>query len=147
MISSSTSYIVRSTEEQEQEVVVQWARASTAGHPELALLHHIPNGGARSKREAAKLKRMGVLAGAPDLHLPVSRCGYNSLYIEMKTEGGRLSESQRAFLKTAAAENNYCVACYSAEDAIGVLKCYMRGLPLFENLAVVRNGKRVSLIR
>lgn len=31
------------------------------------MFFHVPNGGKRNVREAAKLKRMGVLAGVPDL--------------------------------------------------------------------------------
>ena len=62
-----TQYIRRSSEDLEQEVVMQWVHMNTGKWPELALLHHIPNGGARSSREGAKLKRMGVLAGVADL--------------------------------------------------------------------------------
>lgn len=69
----STTYIRRSSEDTEQEIVMQWARINSGKWPELSLLHHIPNGGARNAREAAKLKRMGVLAGVSDLHLPVAR--------------------------------------------------------------------------
>ena len=49
--------------------------------PELELLHHIPNGGSRDVVEAAHMKRQGVKSGVPDLHLPVPRGGYASLYI------------------------------------------------------------------
>mgnify|MGYP004433785991 CR=1 FL=1 len=38
----------------------------------------------RDARTAANLKRQGVKAGVPDLHLPVARGGYNGLYIELK---------------------------------------------------------------
>lgn len=113
-----TQYIRRSSEDTEQETVVQWARMMSGRWPELGLLHHIPNGGSRNKKEAVKLKRMGVLAGVADLHLPVSRSGYHSIYIEMKFDDGRLSKSQKEFLKAASYERNYCIVCYSAADAI-----------------------------
>ena len=80
----STTYVIKGSEDAEQEIVIQWVRMNEGKWPELKLLHHIPNGGSRNKREAARLKRMGVLAGVSDLHLPVSKGGYNSLYIEMK---------------------------------------------------------------
>lgn len=51
---------------------------------ELALLHHIPNGGARSKATAGRLKAEGVKAGIPDICLPVPKNGYGALYIELK---------------------------------------------------------------
>ena len=75
----------RSSEDDEQEVVIRWARLSSNAWPGLKLLHHIPNGGSRNQKEALKLKKMGVLAGVPDLHLPVACAGYNGLYIEMQT--------------------------------------------------------------
>ena len=87
---SGTAYIKRNNEDAEQETVIQWARICSGKWPELKLLHHIPNGGRRNAKEAAKLKRMGVLAGVSDLHLPVARGGYHSMYIEMKYEEGRL---------------------------------------------------------
>jgi hypothetical protein len=55
----------------------------------------IPNGGKRSKVEAAILIGMGVRAGAADLCviLPGGRCGW----VELKHGDGRLSKEQRAF--------------------------------------------------
>jgi hypothetical protein len=54
----------------------------------------VPNGGARSKIEAAIFQGLGVVAGVPDLvFLWRDGCGG----IELKREGGRLSESQREF--------------------------------------------------
>ena len=47
----STGYIRRSNEDTEQEIVMRWARMSEGKWPELALLHHIPNGGSRNKAE------------------------------------------------------------------------------------------------
>ena len=142
----STTYVRRSSEDAEQETVIQWARMSSGRWPELGLLHHIPNGGSRNKREAVKLKRMGVLAGVADLHLPVSRSGYHSLYIEMKFDDGRLSKSQEEFLKAASYERNYCVVCYSASDAIEILDKYIHNRTI-ENLSIVKGGKKLGVIR
>ena len=142
----STTYIRRDSEDAEQETVIQWARICSGKWPELKLLHHVPNGGRRNAKEAAKLKRMGVLAGVADLHLPVARGGYNGLYIEMKYEEGRLLESQKKFLKAAAAEGNYCVVCYSAADAIEVLDLYMHRRTI-ENLSILKGGKSIGTIK
>lgn len=142
----STTYTKIIDEEAEQEIVIQWARLRIGSWPELQLLHHIPNGGSRSKREGAKLKRMGVLAGVSDLHLPVARAGYNSLYIEMKCGDGRLSASQKSFLKLAAYFGNYCVTCYTAEDAIEVLKNYVKGNVIVENLSILKNGTKTGTV-
>src|SRR5262249_36272077 len=56
---------------------------------------HVPNGGLRSKREAARFKRMGVLAGASNLLLWHRG---NSFALELKSLGGRLSDAQLEFL-------------------------------------------------
>lgn len=141
-----TTYIKRIDEEAEQEIVMQWARIHYERWPELALLHHIPNGGSRSKREGAKLKRMGVLAGVADLHMPVPHSGYHSLYIEMKAADGRLQQSQRNFLHAAAAWGNCCIACFTAEDAIAVLNKYIRDQEI-ENLAILKGGKITGTIK
>ena len=52
----------------------------------------IANGGKRDPREAAKLKRTGTLAGAPDI--VVALPSGSALWIETKTEVGRLSAAQ-----------------------------------------------------
>ena len=120
---------------------------SSGRWPALNLLHHIPNGGSRNTKEAARLKRMGVLAGVPDLHLPVARAGYNGLYIEMKYGDGRLQETQKTFLIKAAEQNYYCTVCYSAEDAIMVLEDYMHDITIYPNLSILKGKKRIKGIR
>jgi hypothetical protein len=52
---------------------------------------HIPNGGWRSRVEAAIFKAMGVQAGAPDLFL--IRAG-QPLFLELKAPGRKLSPTQ-----------------------------------------------------
>lgn len=52
----------------------------------------IPNGGSRHPVEAAKLKGLGVVAGAPDLLVVVQGRAHG---LEIKTETGRLSVEQR----------------------------------------------------
>ena len=133
------------SEDIEQETVMEWARLSRSGHPELFLLHHTPNGGTRNRGEAAKLQKMGVLSGVPDLHLPVPKGKYSSLYIEMKYDDGRLSHTQKDFLSWAAGYGNYCCVCYTAEEAIQVLKYYLAlkdpdsEMP-YSNLSILNKG-------
>ena len=69
---------------------VEWFREAFPG----VLIYHVPNGGKRNPREAAKLKSMGVVPGIPDLHIP------EWLYvIELKKKGGRLSGNQSQHLQ------------------------------------------------
>jgi VRR-NUC domain len=56
---------------------------------------HCPNGERRDPITGAKLKRLGVLAGAADLLLGHNG---NSFALELKAPGGRLSEAQLDFL-------------------------------------------------
>jgi len=60
---------------------------------------HVPNGGRRSRAEARIFKGLGVRAGVPDLVVlfPGGRCAF----IEIKSNKGRLSTSQKAFKNTA----------------------------------------------
>lgn len=146
-----SEYVKLRTEGTEQQAVIQWARIASGHCPALKLLHHIPNGGSRNKREASKLKRMGVLAGVPDLHLPVASAGYSSLYIEMKYGDGRLLTSQKEFLIRAAYFHNFCVVCYTADDAIAVLKDYVDNRFdvrfKYENLAILKEGKQIGTVK
>ena len=90
-------------EEIEQTCLFRWAALESGAHPELALLHAIPNGGKRSKSEAARMKAAGVKPGAPDMFLPVAREGCHGLYIELKRrDGGRVSTEQTAWMEALA---------------------------------------------
>lgn len=116
------------TEAQEQEALFAWAEWQLGKHPELALLHHIPNGGSRRPAEARRLKAQGVKPGVPDLCLPVARGGYHGLYIELKrSRGGRLGESQRKWLASLAEAGYLAVVARGHEEAERVLTWYLEG--------------------
>jgi len=54
---------------------------------------HVPNEGKRSIYYHAKMKRMGLKSGCPDLIIEYPEG--KILYIELKTKKGRLSDSQK----------------------------------------------------
>lgn len=116
----------RKSEDTEQIAVIQWANWNRAKWPELELLHHCPNGGSRNKAEAVKLKQMGVVPGMPDLDFPVEKGAYHGLCIEMKYDRGTLQENQKRKLRLLAEQGRYCAVCYGAEEAVKVLKEYLR---------------------
>src|SRR5678815_2720504 len=97
------------TEEQEQATLIEWVRASSKLYPELLLLHASANGGYRAKRTASRLRKTGVLAGVPDLLLPVARRGAHALYLELKALDGHPSDAQLWFAREAALEGNCCL--------------------------------------
>lgn len=115
------------TEAQHQANVIKWSQQPSirAKWPELALLHHIPNGGTRDAIEGRHLKQQGVKAGAPDLCLPVARGQYHGLYIEMKTEKGRTSDAQEWWGERLLAQGYMWEVCHGWESAVRVLEWYM----------------------
>lgn len=105
----------------------KWSRQpSVRGKwPELEGLHHIPNGGNRDAIEGRHLKQQGVKPGVPDLHLPVARGPYHSLYIEMKTEKGRTSDVQEWWIDFLTAQGNFVEVCHGWQSAVQVLERYL----------------------
>lgn len=114
---------MRHAESAEQQYLVRWARL----HPVARLMYAIPNGGARSKVTAAILKAEGVLAGVPDLHLPVARGGAHSLYIEMKAGKGRLEAHQAQIIDLLVAEGHVVVVAWAWDRAAEWVEAYLRG--------------------
>lgn len=105
------------SEHQEQVALFEWAALAVATHPELRLLHAIPNGGARHPAVAAKLKAEGVKPGVPDVCLPVPRGRWHGLYVEMKSQSGRLRDSQREFGELLSIQGYRVVVCLSWDEA------------------------------
>ncbi len=112
-------------ESAEQEAIFQWAEYSLGKYPELKLLHHIANGGRRDSLEAASLKRQGVKAGVPDIHLPVARGGFHSLYIELKVGNNKPTEKQKEWLRDLKEQGNCTAVCYGSGEAISVITQYL----------------------
>ena len=117
------------TEAQEQEWLFQWAGAmQRLRWPELALMHHIPNGGSRNRIEAARLKAQGVKPGVPDIFLPVARKGRHGLYIELKRRvGGRVSPEQKQMILELTKQGYRAIICNGWQAAADVIEDYMGG--------------------
>ncbi len=116
------------SEDDMQIAVIQWADAQP--HPALRWLFHVPNGGARDAATGGKLKAMGVRAGVVDLLLPWhdwdgQAARYVGLAIEMKRKPNRPSAEQREWLAHLESQGWRCEVCWSAEEAIGVLREYL----------------------
>ena len=97
------------SEHVEQSMLVQWFRRS---YPNV-LIFAVPNGGARSKATAGKLKVEGVVSGIPDLFVPEWK-----LWVEMKrTKGGVVSAEQQGMIDYLQSVGYRAIVCKGAEDA------------------------------
>ena len=111
-----------------QTQVVEWSRwaykANPARYPHLEMLHCSLNGVKLSGTQAKIAKGQGMLSGVPDLFLPVPKNGYHGLFIEMKSEKGRLTDNQHWFLTNAESVGYKTAVCYSAKEAISAIEAY-----------------------
>ena len=92
-----------------------------------AMVFHVPNGGLRSKAEAGKLERMGVVAGIPDI--VVWTRGGLTLAFEVKTSRGRLSPDQRAmheWMKLAGFKVAIVRSIDDTREALNLWKIWVR---------------------
>ena len=100
------------SEAQIQAAIVDWLRRVMRCE-----VFHIPNGGARDKREAAKLKWQGVQAGVSDLCVLWNEQGEpRACFIEVKTAKGRLSESQIEWRERVKALGHDYIVARSLDD-------------------------------
>lgn len=115
----------KASEAQEQRAVIEYCRWK---YPNV-LIFHIPNGGSRDAREAHNLKLQGVVAGIPDLCIPVPSGKYHGMYIEMKREGkgARVSDRQKEVIAYLRSQGYFAKVCYGASDAIRAIDAYLHG--------------------
>lgn len=105
-----------------QESVCTFLRWSL---PVDATYWHVPNGGKRHRREAARMVRLGVRAGLPDLHIAYR----GRLYcIELKTPTGQLSESQKQMIPKLVKCGVLVEVCTSLDEVVATLDLW--GIPL-----------------
>lgn len=106
-----------------QAACVRWCRLA---HPSV-LIFAIPNGGARDVVTGAVLKAEGVVAGVPDLFLASRQCGRGGLWIEMKTETGRVSEAQKDIHGRLVAAGYAVEVCRTFDGFRRAVDAYLAG--------------------
>ena len=82
---------------------------------------HVPNGERRDKITGAKLKRMGALPGASDLLL--WHRGY-SFALELKSDGGRLSDAQLEFLARFSDAEGHTAVAETIDRALACMEAW-----------------------
>jgi len=85
--------------------------------PELELLHSSLNGVPLAYRSALDAKAGGMLAGIPDLFLPVARDGFHGFYIEMKAPKEKPTANQLRIHALLRAQG-YRVEVYDDADTV-----------------------------
>lgn len=111
---------------------LQWGRRRYNGVELKSALHHSPNGGKRSKREAAAFRAMGTRPGFPDLWLGIPAGGCPYLCIELKTTArtSTQSEHQKHYEQLVTALGARYVVVRTIEEFIATVNAYLA--PLFK---------------
>lgn len=130
-------YAARTNSEDAAQIALFGFAADNVGkYRELKFMFHVPNGGLRNKREAGKLKAMGVKAGVPDVWLPAPKPyeidGYKELAyglaIELKkTKGGVVRDNQIDWLEELSAQGYATRVCKGFIEARDALIEYLEG--------------------
>ena len=121
-------------EEELQMACVEWFRYQ---YPNI-IIHHSPNGGKRATKtnkngvkycpEGSKFKKMGTVAGFPDLQILKSNHFYNGLFIEMKEPNGKgvISDSQDEMILKLNLSGYLAVVCDSFEEFQMIVNEYFK---------------------
>ena len=117
----------KSPEEDLHRVCMEWVVLSSAKHPILRWMLHVPNGGKRPRGEAGKLKALGTKPGYPDLTLPRRHKHWNGLAIELKSEIGRVSPDQKEWLDAFEADGWLVAVCRTLEEFVAITMRYIEG--------------------
>ena len=97
------------SEHLEQVRLVAWFRRS---YPDVRIFA-VPNGGARSGPQGAKLKAEGVAPGVPDLFVPEWL-----LWVELKRQtGGTVSPAQKDWISYLEGIGHRCIVGRGFDDA------------------------------
>lgn len=121
---SKTYFLKEKTEDTEQMQIINYCNSMSAYVPDYAMIYHIPNEGKR--KNGAKLKRIGLRKGIPDLCLPVSKMGFNGLYIELKKDASKkASKEQKEWLFKLEQQGYATSLCFGANEAINLITAYM----------------------
>jgi hypothetical protein len=82
----------------------------------------IPNGGARHRLVAIKLKMEGAKAGVADMFWMISNKNWKGLFVEVKIEKGSQQPNQKAFQQIALAHGYYYTIVRRLDDCIELLR-------------------------
>lgn len=118
------------SESQSQQALFKWW---VIAHNQWGLPEHIlmafPLQGMRTARNGSRMKAEGMRRGTPDILLAAARGGYHCLWIELKSDQGRLSVAQKIMLQSLADQGHATVVCRSTALAILAIEGYLGHSP------------------
>ena len=85
---------------------------------------HIANERKTSNYEGSLLKRKGVKKGVSDLFWPKPQKTFHGLWIEVKTEKGRLSIEQSRFIYETSQDGYFACVCFGSQDVVDTVCAY-----------------------
>lgn len=102
------------TEDRIQQECSMWFKNTYKEHRNKFFMIH--NGGTKKKARAALDVSMGITKGVPDCQLVMGRRGYFGLFIEFKTETGKLSSVQSEVIAEFIKENYFVSVIKNIDD-------------------------------
>jgi hypothetical protein len=108
-------------EQQIHIAIVDWIKLVSPS----TVLWHTPNGGLRTKREAALLKAMGTLAGVPDLIIMAEPPGPCMAFLEVKAPGEKLSVDQLLFRHRVEAKGALYEIVHSIDEVRAAFRAWL----------------------
>ncbi len=97
---------------------------------DLDLFHASFNGVRVSRKVANDMKLSGLLPGLCDTNLPVARCGYIGLYIELKKPGGKCKQpdpNQKIVINRLRAVGHFCAVMNDHNQIVKLVRDYILG--------------------
>lgn len=125
------------SEKQHQKALIKWFNLQYPAYA--GLLAAFNNSEYVKDRRKAKMvgaerRRMGVVAGMPDLVLLVPRICFNRfvpvLFVEMKDTAGRLQKNQIEQHELLKTQGHHVVTSYGWDDAKNIIVRYMNESPI-----------------
>lgn len=109
----------------EDDLQIQCISSFKLAYPQYAKrVFHVPNGGKRSAREAARFQKMGVLPGVCDIIISIPRGKWHGMFAELKLGNNDLSHNQEAFIKEHE-KDYYCVVCWTVQEFMNEVNKYL----------------------
>ena len=114
------------TEYDIQKSFFEWVYHREVRDERYRLIHHTPNSSQFTIGHGVKMKRIGLRSGIPDVFVPIASKGFHGLYIEFKSEKGKLNKNQRDVIKQLRKQGYRVEIIRCPREAAEVVMHHMR---------------------